>query len=129
MRTNTDITIFNKYTEGRETKYKKSYIKKVHWEDSKGANIIASGLTTADSTKIYIPFSSVSEYMKPTQFKENHNGITLQVEDVVVKGIIEDEFTTIKALESKYDDVRVITTVDTRDFGSPRMQHWEVGAK
>lgn len=129
MRTNTDITIFNRYIENRDTKYKKAYILNVHWEDSKGVNVINSGLITADATKIYIPFSSISNYVKPSEFKQTKTGITLQAEDIVVKGIVEDEFTTVKALEEKHDDVRVITSVDTRDFGSKRMQHWEVGAK
>lgn len=129
MLTNCDVTIFNKYIENRETKYQKSYIYGVHWEDSKGANVLKSGLDNADKSIIYIPFYNGKNYLKPKEFvKDNIGNFTLQHEDIIVKGIIDDEFTTIKALEAKYDDVRMITKVDTRDFGSERMQHWEVGA-
>lgn len=127
MLTNTDMTIFNKYIENRETKYKKSYIYGVHWEDNQGANILQSGLVSADTSIIYIPFSSIPNYQRPKEF--DGTGITLQTEDIVVKGIIEEEFTTVANLEKKHDFVRTITTVDTRDYGSPNMQHWEVGAK
>lgn len=132
MRTNTDITIFNRYVQNRVVKYKKSYIHNVHWEDRKGANIMQSGLVSSDSSTVFIPFSSVPEYVKPKEFIEKVQGITLQVEDIIVKGLIEENLEneiSIKTLESKYDDVRVITTVDTKDFGSEHMQHWEVGAK
>lgn len=128
MLTNCDVTIYNKYTENRETKYKKSYIKNVHWEDRKGTNVIQSGLETADQSIVYIPFASGEAYQKPKDFKKNLKGFTLQAEDILVKGLIEDEFTTIKNLEKAYDDVRVITKVDTRDYGSFDLQHWEVGA-
>lgn len=130
MLTNADLTIFNRYIENRETKYQKSHIYDVHWEDNQGANILQSGLVSADRSTIYIPFDSCKDYVTPSEFKINHNGkITFQPEDVIVKGIIDDEFTTIKDFEKKYDFVRMVTTVDTRDYGSQRMRHWEVGAK
>lgn len=130
MLTNANITIFNRYIENRETKYQRSYIYDVHWEDNQGANILQSGLTSADHSKIYIPFDSCTNYVLPSEFKKNRQGnVTLQPEDIVVKGIIDEEFTTVKALEKNYDFVRTITTVDTRDYGSQKMRHWEVGAK
>lgn len=127
MLVNTDMTIFNKYIENHETKYKKSYIEKVHWEDRKGANIISSGLEGVDQTTVYIPYSSCKDYISPKIFKINKTGFTLQPEDIIVKGKILDNFTTIKDLEKKYDYVRVITTVDNYDFGN--LKHFEVGAK
>lgn len=127
MLTNCDITIFNKYVENKETKYKKSYIEKVHWEDRKGANIISSGLMSADQTTVYIPYSSCQNYISPKNFKINKNGFTLEPEDIIVRGKILEDFTTIKNLEKKHDYVRVITTVDNYNFGN--LKHFEVGAK
>lgn len=127
MLTNCDVTIFNKYVENRETKYKKSFIHNVHWEDSEGFNILKSGLQSADKSKIYIPFYSCKDYKKPKEFRKNKEGFTLQAEDIIVKGIIEDEYT--KDLEKNYDYVRLITSVDVRDYGSESMRHFEVGAK
>lgn len=130
MLTNCDMTIFNRYVENRETKYQRSHVIGVHWEDTKGANILKSGLESADASQIYIPFEHGKNYLPPKGWKKNREGhFTLQEEDVVVKGIIEDEFTSVKDLEKKYDSVRMITTVDTRDYGSYRLRHWEVGAK
>lgn len=129
MLTNCDVTIYNKYIENRETKYKKSYIKNVHWEDSEGFNILQSGLTSADKSKIYIPFYSCEDYKTPIEFKKSKEGFTLKSEDVIVKGLIKDEFTTVKDLEKNHDYVRLITTVDVRDYGSENMKHFEVGGK
>lgn len=129
MLTNCDITVYNKYIENRETKYKKSYIKNVHWEDTEGFNILQSGLTSADKSKIYIPFYSCGEYVTPIEFRKTQEGFTLQSEDIIVKGLIDDEFTTVKNLEKNHDYVRLITTVDVRDYGSKDLQHFEVGAK
>ena len=129
MKTNCDITIYNKVVIDRETKYVRSHIYGVHWQDTKGANILRSGLESADAAKVYIPFTSGENYLKPKDFKgETEGHFTLQHEDVIVKGVINDDYTTLKELEKKYDNVRTITTVDTKDYGSQRMKHWEVGA-
>lgn len=128
MYSNCDVTIYNKIVINRETKYIKSHIYKVFWEDTKGVNSLTMGLNNADSSKIFIPFSSCKEYVKPKEFKRNKAGMTLQTEDIIVKGIIEEEINSIKDL-ANYDDVRVITTVDTADYGSEDMRHWKVGAK
>ena len=135
MITNTGMTIFNKYIENRETKYQKSYIEKVFWEDSKGSNVLKSGLSGADSSTVYILFDNVDNYVTPKTFEKNKmnnlfdNKVTFQQEDIIVKGKVEEEFTTIRNLEDNYDFVRVITSVDTLDFGNPRLHHWKVGAK
>lgn len=129
MLTNADITIFNKYTENRETKYKKTYIKNVHWEDTEGFNILQSGLTSVDKSKIYIPFSSCGQYNTPKKFKNTKEGFTLQSEDVIVKGFVKEDFISIKELEKTYDYVRLVTSVDLRDYGSENMKHFEVGAR
>lgn len=127
MLTNADVTIYNKYIENRETKYKKSFIKNVHWEDTEGFNILKSGLNSADKSKIYIPFESCENYKSPKEFKKNKEGFTIQSEDIIVKGLIDD--IDVDNLEKNYDYVRLITTVDIRDYGSENMRHFEVGAK
>lgn len=129
MISNTGLTIFNKYIENRETKYKRSYIDKVLWEDSKGSNVLQSGLSSADSSTIYILFKNIPNYVLPKVFAQTLEGVTLQQEDIIIKGNVEEDFTTLKDFESKYDYVRVITSVDTLDFGTPRLHHFKVGAK
>ena len=128
MLPNTSMTIYNKITKNRETKYKKSYIYSVHWEDNEQFNILKSGLSNADKTSVYIPFRSCDNYQNPIEFRKSPVGFTLQPEDIIVKGIIEDEFTTRKDLEKNHDYVRVITSVDDYLFGSDLIKHFEVGA-
>lgn len=130
MLTNCNITIYNKYIENREVKYQKSYIYGVHWEDSEGVNVLSSGIESGDTATIFIPFYNGENYLKPKSFYRNRlDNFTLQHEDIIVKGIIEDDFVSVKELEKTFDDVRMITKVDTLDFGSKNMRHWEVGAK
>ena len=90
-------------------------IRRVFWDDCKGANVKKSGMETADSVTVFIPLSSIR--IKP------------KVGDYIVKGIIKDEFTKIADLSKRYADSHVVTKVDLKDFGSKSMRHWEVGGK
>jgi hypothetical protein len=134
MLTNTDCTIFNRYVEAGEEKYQRTEIPAVAWENRKAANILRSGSLAADSVSVYIPFSIVCNYMKPVAWQSmiNKSGLwTLQVGDVIVKGIVKDEITdafTVSDMKSKYDDVVSIKSVDTMDNGSFSLRHWQIGA-
>jgi hypothetical protein len=132
MRTNTAATIYNKYVTSRIEYYQRTGILAVEWENRKAANVIKSGLLGADSVVIYIPFSVGAYYLKPIAWQAAKTGKwTLQVGDVIVKGLVTDEITggfTMTDLKAKYDDVVVISSVDTMDYGSLSMRHWQVGA-
>lgn len=132
MRTNADITLYNKYFDkvDRTDSYKKTILYGVFWQESKGSNVIKSGLTNADSLTVFIPHKDhIDTYQEPKVFATNQSGWTLQEGDIVVRGAIEEEFTTVADLEKKYDHVHMITSVDNMNFGSPHMRHWEVGGK
>ncbi len=126
MLTESNITLFNSYLDAatREEKWKRSEVYNVHWEDSQGANIITSGLSSAASLNLYVPFYSAGQYVSPKQFANSQTGFTFKAGDKVVKGIVPD-VTRIKELE-QYDDVHTITTVDKKDFGSMHMRHFEI---
>ncbi len=60
--------------------------------------------------------------------------------DVAVKGIVADEIHaavvdppaaafSLSDLKAKYDDVLVLSSVDTMDEGSANMQHWKLSGK
>lgn len=132
MRTNCNITLYNKVS--GET-YQRTELHGVFWENRKGVNVIKSGLTAADQASIYIPFYVDDGYQKPKSWQAlatKTGKWTLQTGDYIVKGIVTDAISstfTISNLKATYDDVLQITSVDTQDYGSPDLQHWQIGAK
>lgn len=135
MKTNTKITIFNRYIINGSETYHKTTINRAVWENTRAANIIKSGMMTADSVTVFLPFSEGTNYLKPTAWNKLDAKVgkwTLQPGDILVKGEIADTIGsafTITDLNGKYDDIVRITTVDTMDNGSESMKHWRVGAK
>lgn len=108
---------------------------------SKAVNVRESGLESADAVNLYIPFSveavdgktgAAKAYAKPQEFAKaaDRSGLwTLSYngnggETVFVKGeFISDNMTVVQY----HDDCYKVTKVDAMDYGSPNMQHWEVG--
>lgn len=124
-------TVFNRVYDktSRLDKWVGTQINDVFWGDCKAANIIKAGLENADSAMIYIPFDCQKQYKKAKAFEESPEGyFTLRPGDLIVKGLVDFEGTDTQ-IKAKFDDVVTITSVDTMDYGSPDMQHWEVGAK
>ena len=136
MITNADLTIFNKHYDptSKSEKYQRTQIVGVVWENRKAANVIKSGLISADQVAIYIPFARGANYLQPIAWQALSNKTgkwTLQIGDFVVKGLVNDSITssfTISDLKAKYNDVLSIKSVDTMDRGSAHMRHWQLGA-
>ncbi len=121
---------------------------------SKAVNVRESGLEGADAVNLYIPFNveavdgvtgKPKKYMPPIEFwrAEDKTGAwTLAISNksasgdgytFFVKGeVLPPEGTkpelVADVVEAAYDDAYRITKIDTKDFGSSDMQHWEVGA-
>lgn len=131
MRTNTGCTIYNKYVVSGAEHYQRTQLSAVAWQNRKQANVLRSGLLAADSATIYIPLALGVNYLKPIAWQAAKTGKwTLQVGDVMVKGLVTDEITggfTMTSLKALHDDVITIKSVDTMDMGSPSLQHWQVG--
>ena len=136
MYTNSNITIYNKYFDKatRTDKYQRTVLYGVFWDDRKAMNRVQSGLQDADEVFIAIPFTVNidKQYFNPKEFEklEDKTGyFTLQEGDRVVKGEIDFEVTSkLSDLDKQYEAF-TITSVDTKDFGSSHMKHWEVGGK
>lgn len=142
MVVNADMTIYNKYFSSGMEKYQRTQILNVKWENRKAANVLSSGLLSADSVAVYIPFANNADYVKPKAFQTlitKTGKWTLQEGDYIVKGLVLDEIVaavidppssafTITSLKAKYDDVVMIKSVDTLDAGSSNIQHWQLGA-
>ena len=137
MRTNANLTVYNKYIDPttRSEKYQRVGIVGVAWENRKAANVRSTGgLAAADQARVFIPLARGTNFLKPKAWQAlttKTGKWTLQVGDLIVKGLVSDEIQTgftVTQLKAKYDDVLVITSVDTMDAGSPGMQHWNLGA-
>jgi hypothetical protein len=142
MRTNTGCTIYNHYVVSGAEHYQRTELSAVAWENRKAANVIRSGLLTADSVVVYIPFAMGEDYLKPKAWQAlsvKTGYWTLAVGDVIVKGLVTDEIHdavvsppssafTMTNLKALHDDVVTIRSVDTMDAGSLSMRHWQVGA-
>lgn len=108
----------------------------------KAVNVRTSGLESADAVSLFIPFSveavdavtgNPKSYLQPQEFwaatdEDRAGHWTLSVEGnggetFFVKGEHDEPVNVARALDESYN----VTKVDMKDFGSARMQHWEVG--
>lgn len=132
MKTNTSMSVFNKYTdEEKNVIFKKHLIDNVFWDDSKGINRNL-GYENADDVNVFIPKNQndMSGYVEPKKYKGLNNTWTLENGDFIVKGNVEESsVVSIKELLKKYDNVFTISLVDDKDFGSANMQHFEIRGK
>ena len=107
---------------------------------SKAANVRSTGLEGADAVNLHIPFGvkavdgvtgAEKRYVDPIEgwkAEEDKSGIwTIAIGTVFIRGRAIEPKATREQLELKYVDVYQVTKVDKIDFGSPCMQHWEVG--
>jgi hypothetical protein len=123
MYTNANITLYA----CPDGKYTRHEINGVFWEDVKQSNIIKSGLSTADSVKVFIPVGSLPGEIKFTTGK-----------DLIVKGGVDFEVdntsqqtisASLKTMKETYDRVVTVNVVDDKLYGSPRMQHIQLSCK
>lgn len=124
MMINADCTLF-KYDKNT-TGFARHEIKDVYWQTSQQANIMKSGLTSCDSTTVFIYKSSIKGNNIPETPKK----------DMLVKGIVEFEFdntstqaisSSMKLFREQYPHFVTVSTVDNMLFGG--LPHIEVSAK
>lgn len=134
MRTNSDLTVYNRYIVDGDEVWQLFHVLNVMWEDTKAVNILKSGLMSADSVIVFIPRLGRMSYVFPKEWvalTDKSGFWTLQPGDTLVKGLVTDVIGptfTISDLNRKYGDVVNITTIDRLDMGSPALWHWRVGA-
>lgn len=105
-------------------------------DESQGANVLKSGLTTADAVTVFIPFlvdSGAKTFLPEKEYEksiEQTRHWTLRPgKDFFVRGEVIEPGKTRQQLEEMYDGVYSITTVDTKNFGTSDMQHWQIGGR
>ena len=123
MYTNADMTL---YCGDPKTGYTRKVIKGVFWQEVKQSNIEKTGLTSADSIKVFIPASSAPDGLKLTTSKY-----------MVIKGVVETEIdntsaqtisASVTALKAEHD-VYTVSVADGKLYGSPMMQHYQIMGK
>ena len=122
-----DISVINKYIDKEhKTQYKVSFVKGF-WSSNDGISINGTQLTKNDglSARILINDGRNEIYQKPDDFKKEQKTWTLQNDDYLVKGKVEN-FTTITKLLEDYQEVIKITNIATKDYGSENMWHFAV---
>lgn len=137
MLTNIDVTIFNTYTDDDEvTKYIKTLIPSVNWQEVEKATVTDKKLSTAKEINIFIPVTSIPEgktYIGPKAYanlekEEVENYFTFSPQDKVYKGIYKGEVNSIKDF-NKLDDIATIMTVEDNRIGSLNMRHFMLGCE
>lgn len=106
---------------------------------NKRSNIQKSGLADADAATLYIPFSihTNKKYVTPKEYANKTDkarfwtlfdgGDESGAECYFVKGIA--DAVSYREARETYDYCYHVTSVDLRDFGRARMQHWQVGGR
>lgn len=142
------VTLYNTITatdastfEDVETLYI-TVLRGVLFDASKVVNVRASGLESADSVNLYIPFDvdatdvfagTKKRFVRPTEFvnaEDKTDLWTLSVDgqNGISTFFVKGEYVTDnKYIALQHDDCYVMTKIDKKDFGSASMQHWECG--
>lgn len=130
-----------------EQEYNVTFLRGVFLDRREAANIEKSGLRDADAATLFIPFSveavdavtgAPKQYIGPKAYRQLEDvsgywtmeggGLSSGADSFFIKGEVLN-YNGYGKMRELYDDVYDITTIDTRDFGSPDMQHWQVGAR
>ena len=115
-------------------------------QDLERRAVLQAGDYDSSYTKIFIPFAVDAQnpdgepvtYLPPKQYAKSHEPLqhwTLQADgeeagrsSFFVRGEIPEACSLAEAREN-FDGVIIVTTVSTRDYGQPGMQHWEVSSR
>ena len=143
------VTIYNvgENPDTLESEYNVTFLRGVFLDRRQATNIEKSGLRDADAATLFIPFSveavdavtgARKQYIGPKAYRQlsdvsgfwtlEPGGLSSGMDSWFVKGEILN-YSGYGRMRELYDDVYDITTIDTRDFGSDDMQHWQVGAR
>ena len=134
MRTNSDITVYNKHYNKttRLDEWFYTQIPAVHWHGKQAVNVDSKGLSAASVYTVRIPASSAppgKKYVMPSDYTAADSSAlaglwTLQNGDIVARGLIDTPDPKNIAVEH----FTVTGWADNR-YGSESLQHWRVDGK
>jgi hypothetical protein len=114
-------TVYNRFYDPTQRKYifQPTEIEGIFWQEAMGAKLTQGGVYEANEVHVFIPFSAESHrvFATPEEFQEEPTDyFTLRPEDKIMRGVSSGKRLTI-------------LSVNTFDYGSKDLQHWEVVAK
>ena len=113
MYTNADCTVYLQTCEG----YERVPVQGVFWDDTRAKNYNKTGSNNVDSVRVFIGLDQAELPLNPEKA-------------YIIRGLCGIEADDTKGLTGLLKaGALTITSVAKRDFGSPVMRHWEVGAK
>lgn len=119
-----DITVINKcFNKSTKLNEYKVHHLKGFWSSNSGISISDIQLIKSDSLTVRILMSEKG-YVNPKSFTGEEGTWTLQNDDYLVKGIV-DNVDTITTIIDNYECLK-ITNVAIKDYGSDDMQHFAV---
>ena len=136
------ISLINQHGE----KFYLTILRGVMVQDMERQSVLQAGDYDSSYTKVFIPFSvdaqnpegELATYLQPKQYAksmepEHHWTLESGGEEAgrssfFVKGEIPEACSLAEARDL-YDGVIIVSTVSTRDYGQPGMQHWEVSSR
>ena len=126
MTTNTNMSIFNQYTDSttKQVVFKKHLINNVFWVDTKEVKQ-NDGYDKNNKVNVYIPKDSndLSNYVNAKNYKGT--GWTIQNGDFIVKGDVPiTKVSGIKQL-ANYESF-IIKSFSDKDYGNEDMHHFEI---
>lgn len=128
MITNADITIYNYWynTETKEKEYRRTQIQGVHWYTDQKIAMRDKGVVSGDVYKIRIPDDAVAEngrkFLDTAQYRllgkeEVDRYWTVDLEDLFVKGLVEDGIVSLSSLK-QYGESGKIISFSVNAYGS-----------
>lgn len=119
MYTNTTLTLYSETPTG----YIPTYLGPAFLDYVKGKTVLATGLSTSDGIFIMIPHVDVD-------IKANGKNFILQGEYTqnIIGATATELSNKLKAFKAD-KEIFLISTVDKKISGSPRMHHYELGCK
>ncbi len=131
---NDSITVYNKYKSADGVEHwKRTTLTGVFWNALKGSVVRKTGVSSADSVQVIIPFNDqiIRSYKPPKAFAtlaDKSDYWTLATGDTIIKGKIDTDIVKSPKELLNYDDSTVITSVDTKAYGGS-MSHFDISGK
>lgn len=116
------ITIFN-IVDG---KYKRSVVKDTFYISEKIISQDGNGEKYSNTHRVIFSKDSLKDYVKKSYFKSDMEAFTLSINDIVVKGEINDISSQNDLKNKGYDYFLIKTISDNSDYGICNIQNIEV---
>lgn len=128
MLTNESCTLYLKDGNG----FERYFIPRCHWQESKAANVLKSGLTNADGVTVYVFTQDIDDELIALLSSRK-----FAAQDLIACGECNftfDNSTPQSASESLRTfnaghDVHTVMSVDKLLYGSPSLQHFKISAR